>query len=147
MFNTIVVGTDGSNGAEGALRAAAIVAGCSPDATVHVVTAYEPLTPRQLQELGRQLPDEFRTVLTADLGVGTRLDEARAVLDGLGVEAEYYEIKDDPTDAILDVVERVEADLVIVGSRGEGSVKRAVHGSVSTKVLHNAPCSVLVVKE
>ena len=145
MFTTIVVGTDGSSGAEEAVRAAATIA--APDAAIHVVTAYEPLTPRQMQELTRQLPDEFQPILTADLGVGARLDEARAILDGLAVEAECYAVKDDPTDAILDVVDRVGADLVVVGSRGEGSVKRAVHGSVSTKILHHAPCSVLVVKD
>lgn len=147
MFTTIVVGTDGSRGAERAIQAAAAVAGRSPGAAVHVVTAYQPLTPRQMNELSEQLPEEFRSVLSADMGAGSRLDSARALLGDAGIEAEYHEVSDDPTDAILDVVERVGADLVVVGSRGEGSVKRVIHGSVSTKVLHHAPCSVLVVKD
>lgn len=147
MFTTIVVGTDGSNGAEAALRAAAAVAAGSSGTAVHVVTAYQPLTPGQLEELAQQLPDEYRPILAADFEVSARLDKARAVLDVLDVEAEYYDVKDDPTDAILDVVDRVGADLVVVGSRGEGTMKRAIHGSVSTKVLHHAPCSVLVVKD
>jgi nucleotide-binding universal stress UspA family protein len=147
VFTIIVVGTDGSKGAERAIRAAAAVAGRSPGAALHVVTAYQPLTPRQMNELAEQLPEEFRSVLSADMGAGSRLDSARALLVDAGVEAEYHEVSDDPTDAILDVVERVGADLVVVGSRGEGSVKRAIHGSVSTKVLHHAPCSVLVVKD
>jgi nucleotide-binding universal stress UspA family protein len=37
-------------------------------------------------------------------------------------------------------------DVVIVGSRGRGAVKRALLGSVSSHVVHNAPCPVLVVR-
>ena len=74
------------------------------------------------------------------------LGSARALLRAEGVEAEFHEIADDPTDALLDTAAAHEADLIVVGSRGEGAVKRALHGSVSTKVLHHAPCSVLVVR-
>ena len=38
------------------------------------------------------------------------------------------------------------ADVVAVGSRGHGAIRRALLGSVSTHVLSNAPCPVIVVR-
>ena len=43
-----------------------------------------------------------------------------------------------PADAILKIAEEEKADLIIMGSRGTGSVKRAVLGSVSESVLRNS---------
>lgn len=86
-------------------------------------------------------------MLHAHIGAETILGKAGTIFRAAGVEAQFHEIDDDPTDAILGVAERNDADLVVVGSRGEGAAKRALHGSVSTKVLHNASCSVLVVKD
>lgn len=38
------------------------------------------------------------------------------------------------------------ADVVVVGSRGQGELRRALLGSTSSYVVHNAPCPVLVVR-
>ena len=38
------------------------------------------------------------------------------------------------------------ADVIVVGSRGRGAFKRALLGSVSSHIVHNAPCPVLVVR-
>ncbi len=38
------------------------------------------------------------------------------------------------------------ADVIVVGSRGHGAVRRALLGSVSTHVVNNAPCPVMVVR-
>ncbi|MDH3682640.1 MAG: universal stress protein [Acidimicrobiia bacterium] len=144
MFTTIVVGTDGSSDAEHALRAAATIAKID-DAQVHVVTAYQPLAAGDLRDIATDLPAEYRELLRADMDAERRLAGARRICEREGVTAEYHEIIEDPTDALLDAAERYGADLIVVGSRGEGAVKRALHGSVSTKVLHHAPCAVLVV--
>jgi nucleotide-binding universal stress UspA family protein len=46
------------------------------------------------------------------------------------------------------LVERVPApDLLVVGSRGLGAVRRLLLGTVSEKVLQHAPCPVVIVKE
>ena len=44
------------------------------------------------------------------------------------------------------LAEDLEADVVIVGSRGRGAIRRALMGSVSSHVVHNAPCPVVVVR-
>ena len=50
-----------------------------------------------------------------------------------------------PADVILAEAEQMKADLIVSGARGLGAVKRLLLGSVSTKILHHSPCSVLIV--
>ena len=64
---------------------------------------------------------------------------------GLGVKAVGHLVEDDPASAILDTADDVEADLVVVGSRGLGRATRFLRGSVSSKVASHAKRSVLVV--
>jgi nucleotide-binding universal stress UspA family protein len=51
-----------------------------------------------------------------------------------------------PAEEIVAAAGEAGVDLVVVGARGLGTVKRLALGSVSERVLHQAPCSVLVVK-
>lgn len=145
MFKTIVVGTDGSKDAGNALRTATWLAQLIDGAEVHVVNAFRPMTPRELDELASTLPEEMHPILHANMGGESILTEAKSIVDGSETPAHYHQLNGDPTDAILGIVDEVGADLVVVGSRGEGLAKRALHGSVSTKLLHHAPCAVLVV--
>jgi nucleotide-binding universal stress UspA family protein len=52
----------------------------------------------------------------------------------------------DPGQTICRVAGELGVDVVVVGSRGRGAVKRALLGSVSGYVVHNAPCPVLVIR-
>ncbi len=47
--------------------------------------------------------------------------------------------------AILRVAQVHKADLIVIGSRGLGDWQAMVLGSVSHKVVHHAPCPVLIV--
>ena len=46
---------------------------------------------------------------------------------------------------IIDEARRKAADLIVMGSRGLGAVAGLAFGSVSQKVVHQAPCSVVTV--
>lgn len=145
MFKSIVIGTDGSTYAEHAVRAAAALADQEAGAVIHVVSVHWPLANRDRRDLEAQLPEEF-----SDLPFSRHVDAlyaARLILENLEIEADYNDVSGDPTDAILDAVERFDADLVVVGSRAETWAKRAFHGSVATKTVHNAPCSIMVVRD
>jgi len=52
----------------------------------------------------------------------------------------------DPGQTLCRFATEVSADVVVVGSRGRGTIKRALLGSVSSHVVHNAPCPVLVIR-
>ena len=63
-----------------------------------------------------------------------------------GVNVETYARQGDPADAILDVAEEQNADLIVVGNKGMTGAKRFLLGSVPNKISHHAPCSVLIVR-
>jgi len=48
-------------------------------------------------------------------------------------------------ETILDVARDIGADLIVMASHGHGAVRHALFGSTTERVLHHAPCPVLVV--
>ncbi|KAL6636898.1 hypothetical protein ACP70R_024470 [Stipagrostis hirtigluma subsp. patula] len=62
------------------------------------------------------------------------------------VDAPAAIVEGDAKEAICEAVERMHADLLVLGSRGLGKIKRALLGSVSDYLTHHASCPVLVVK-
>uniref|UniRef100_A0A7C2P719 Universal stress protein n=1 Tax=candidate division WOR-3 bacterium TaxID=2052148 RepID=A0A7C2P719_UNCW3 len=50
-----------------------------------------------------------------------------------------------PADVIVEVAEKGNHDLIVMGRRGLGIAKRFLLGSVSDDVIHKAKCSVLIV--
>ena len=67
-----------------------------------------------------------------------------------GVEARLIETLGNPigdaADALMHVARDQGAELIVVGTRGLGGLKRLVLGSVSAKLVREAPCDVLVVR-
>jgi len=73
--------------------------------------------------------------------------QAKARCIELGVRKVATSVRvGDYADEILDAAQDQSADMIIVGSRGLGTLKSAVLGSVSQKVLHHANCAVLTVR-
>jgi nucleotide-binding universal stress UspA family protein len=66
--------------------------------------------------------------------------------EAAGIEAEPFVLEGDPVDRICASAADTQAALLVVGSHGFGPVRRLVFGSVSTGLLHHAPCPVLVVR-
>ncbi len=52
----------------------------------------------------------------------------------------------DPADELIACAKKEEIDVIVIGSSGKGFLKRNIQGSVSYKVVKNAPCSVYIVK-
>ena len=51
-----------------------------------------------------------------------------------------------PANVIVETAARLHADLIVMGSRGRGTIRSMVLGSVSAEVAHDAPCPVLVAR-
>lgn len=64
----------------------------------------------------------------------------------LPFESELEIVSGDPAEEIIRLANIYHADLIAIGSRGLTGVKRILQGSVSSQVVEDAPCSVLVVK-
>lgn len=72
--------------------------------------------------------------------------EAAARAEEAGVETRVSVLRGFPVEAICEAAQRFAPQFLVIGSHGWGTVKRALFGSVSTGVLHHAPCPVLVVR-
>lgn len=75
------------------------------------------------------------------------LCEAMKLAEGRGVKARPELLVGYPAKQILRLASEVEADLVVIGSRGLGRVKSAILGSTSREVLARADRPVLVVRD
>jgi nucleotide-binding universal stress UspA family protein len=145
VISSIVVGTDGSETARKAVREAIELAK-QLGASLDIVSAYEPVSNQRLREEARQVPADLEWMVNPREDVEATLHEAAGELDGGGIEVETFAREGDPADAILDVAEERNADLIVVGNKGMSGAKRFLLGSVPNKVSHHAPCSVLIVR-
>jgi nucleotide-binding universal stress UspA family protein len=145
MFGSIVVGTDGSETATEAVRQATELAN-AVGATIHLVSAFEPVASQRLREERQEAPDDLQWAVNAREDVDAKLKEAAGQVKDGGVEVETYARQGDPADAILDVAEEKNADLIVVGNKGMTGAKRFLLGSVPNKVSHHAPCSVMIIR-
>lgn len=145
MFKSIVVGTDGSDTAREAVRQAVELAK-AVGAKLEIVSAYEPVPTQRLERERREAPEDLQWAITARGEVDATLSDAAQPAEEAGVQVHVYPRQGDPADAILDVAEEQEADLIVVGNKGMTGAKRFLLGSVPNKVSHHAPCSVLIIR-
>src|SRR3954469_23167707 len=145
MYDSIVVGTDGSDTAKEAVRQAAELAK-TVGGKLHLVSAYEPVPEGRLRQERQQVPDDLQWMVNPKEEVNNTLKEAAEELEEKGVEVQTYAREGDPADAILDVAEEENADLIVVGNKGMTGARRFLLGSVPNKVSHHAPSSVMIIR-
>jgi nucleotide-binding universal stress UspA family protein len=145
MFKSVVVGTDGSDTATQAVHQAVDLAK-AVGARLELVSAYEPVPAQRLQQERRDAPEDLQWAINPREDVDATLEAAAKVASEAGVTVNTYARQGDPADAILDVAEEQEADLIVVGNKGMTGAKRFLLGSVPNKVSHHAPCSVMIIR-
>jgi len=144
MFSSIVVGIDGSETAREAVRQATALAQ-AVGARIELVSAYEPVSDARLRE-AVAVPRDLHWIINPREDVEATLDAAAAEIRAAGVKVEIFARQGDPADAILDVAEERNSDLIVIGNKGMTGAKRFLLGSVPNKVSHHAPCSVLIIR-
>jgi nucleotide-binding universal stress UspA family protein len=145
MFDRIVVGTDGSETATEAVRTAVELAKLS-SAKLEIVSAYEPIPRARLRDEESGISGDISHTINPREDVQFVLDKAAAQAKKAKVEVVTHPREGDPADAILDVAEENDADLVLVGNKGMTGARRFLLGSVPNKISHHAPCDVWIVK-
>ena len=144
----VLIGTDGSDDALAAARRAADV--LPSDARFHLVCVAEPpamVTAGTESGFagGMATPQEVDAAWRGAVGdAEAALARTTSALDlpDVGTSVE----RGTPGVALCQLAAELGADVVVVGSRGRGAIRRALLGSVSSYVVHNAPCAVLVVR-
>ena len=141
LFPTrILLATDGSPDAVLAARSAIKLSAAGNGSEIHVVHVGEFL-PTYLaftEEEPAELRRRAREVLDA---------ETQRIRDEGGSVADAHLRLGRPAEEVVNLAEELGAGLVVVGSRGLGSLRRAVLGSVSENVVRYAPCPVFVARK
>jgi nucleotide-binding universal stress UspA family protein len=147
MAVTALLCTDGSELAQAALVAGVALLG--PDARYVLVTVAE--TPDADLLGGTGFTGASVTQEEYDQMHGDAIGSARSLLErageGLGVApAEMRVLDGEPGEAICALAGELPAQVVVLGTRGRGGIKRAVLGSVSDYVVRNSSCTVMVTR-
>jgi nucleotide-binding universal stress UspA family protein len=136
-MKTIVVGYDETEPSKRALARAAELAQAFK-ARIVVTSVARVLTPgpRGMGGLDPVDPVELHE---------EELEHARAFLTERNIEADCQTAVGDPASAIVELAEREDADLIVVGTREPGILERLLGLSVSTSVARRAHRDVLIV--
>lgn len=143
MYRIVVVGTDGSPTADRAVEAAADLAR-SWGSQLHIVTAFRSSRSGIAAAAGSDLVDSGAGQAMAEEAARS-VGKAAAEQHGSGLEVEAYAAQGNADDVILARAAEIEADLIVVGSKGMRGARRYL-GSVPNSVAHGAQCAVLVAK-
>ncbi len=136
----ILIAHDGSKSSERALRKGLDIAE-KFNSAVAVITVVPSLYLTELMDMDRE---KILDTLTAD---------AKKMMTGIKVRSGKIRslktlIKQgSPADEILKAAERMKSDMIVVGSHGRHGAQKFLLGSVSSKVIDHADCSVLIVKD
>ena len=144
---TVVAGIDGS---EVSTRAVAAGLALLPaERRLVVVTTIEPLDPSLVTGTGMaggtMSAESYDETNRQQEQEGERL--VAEVVDALGTAAAGAEtrvLRGNAGPTLCDLAAELDADAVVLGSRGRGGIKRALLGSVSDHVVRHAPCPVVV---
>ena len=131
----VLVATDGSRDARAALAT-----------TLHF--PWPALTRVRVISARRTGAEYRRSILLAALDRGSEMaaESARRTLSRRWPDVELEVVDKAPVEGILSEAERFRADVIVVGWRGHGAVRRLLMGSVSRGVVRGAKCAVLVVR-
>ncbi len=139
MLNNILVALDGSEVSERVIQTLDNLA-LSKDAKVILCHVF--LTPESEMELPADRPQpESSTFSYFQLE-----KQLQSYQEKLSVTSQLELVTGDPAEEIIRLANIYKTDLIIIGSRGLMGMKRIVQGSVSSQVVEEANCSVLVVK-
>lgn len=139
-MKTILVATDGSAAAGKAVDVAAARAR-QEQARLVIINVSEPFCPLGVTELDVSVFDDAMKKESAAI-----LAAALAQAQAAGANASTVHEIGAPAEGIVAIAKREGASEIFVASHGRHGIARAAMGSVSSRVVEWAPCTVTVVK-
>ena len=141
-YQTVVVGTDGSDSSLRAVdRAGQLASG--PGAKLIVATAFIPV-PEDTRAADMLKDESYKVAGNAPVYDTLREARERATAAG-ATEVEERAIEGAPVDALVDLAEEVGADLLVVGNVGMNTIAGRLLGSVPANVARRSKSDVLIV--
>ena len=137
-MSTIVVGYDETPGSRRARERAARLAKAL--GAKLVVTSVAPLMVTAGRRSGGPTDPTDPPILHAK-----ELESARAYLEGQGIEAGYQPAVGEPAEAIVQLADQLDAEMIVVGTREPSMIARLFGQSVSDQIAHQVHCDVLIV--
>jgi nucleotide-binding universal stress UspA family protein len=141
MYTTIVVGTDGSDSARRAVEHAAALAAVT-GAHLHIAMATPSIPAIAAPDM---IVASAEWTDATDRATRAALEAAAVIAAAAGAALTTHQLAGDPADALLSLCDEVGADLLVIGSRGMHGARRFLLGSVSSRCVHHADRSVLIV--
>ena len=139
----ILLPVDGSEASLEAVRHALQLVREGLQASVVLANVQEPAT---LYEMLLAHDPEVIEKVSAQAGLHL-LEPARTLVEQAEVPYELEVASGDPAHTLIDVLENFGCDMVVMGARGQGTLRSALLGSVSHEVLHAAQVPVTIVKQ
>lgn|SRR5690554_4920066 len=142
-MQNVLVPFDGSESAKRAVQYLVDFAKVYPEIHVHLLNVqrepnlygnYVPAT--MLEDLRKGAVNHAKQVNAT----------AAQVLQAAGIKHEVHEVVGDVVTEVVAAVKRLGCNTVVMGTRGMGSLGNLVMGSVATRVVHDVPVPVLLVK-
>lgn len=146
----ILIATDGSKYSEAAVEKVCQMIKNAETAEIKIVSVYD--LPIMAVSAPYALPAGYNPALETELkklsaeAVSQTESKIRKCFQGAKVNITTRVLCGEPKQAVVEEAEEWGADLLVVGSHGYGFWERMFLGSVSSAVVHHAPCSVLVVR-
>lgn len=133
MFKTVLFALDGSREAHDAIDTVAkLVKTCN--SRLVLVSVVEPPE-----------PEAEPKPMNSPEAIAQLLNTVRDLFAKQSIETEAIEREGKPSFTICDVADEIEADLIVMGTRGLGLTSEGTADSVTNRVIGLSPCPVLIV--
>lgn len=144
MRRRILVAYDGSLLSRHAIQEAKWQARQEPDSEVHIISVIKATGPKTNVHVSRNISNDLVEKFRPQMEKIKEEFERENI--SVVVDILIGEHNENPGVQICKYAENNEVDLIIIGSRGLGNLKRIFLGSVSNNVVQHARCRVLVIK-
>jgi nucleotide-binding universal stress UspA family protein len=143
-YQTVLVGTDGSDSSYRAVDRAAELARDAA-AKLVIVCAYHPASEREIASAGDVLGDEAYQVVGSTPAEDTLRTAADRAANVGATDVVTSAISGDPVKSLVASINEHRADVLVVGNRGLNTMAGRLLGSVPSDVSRHAGCDVLIV--